>query len=162
MLLSETDQQEALSIAYLSALAARAGFVTSRQDFDRDGVDLQIRGGGGNFPTIDFQLKATINLVDAGYCWTFPLKKRNYDLLVADTQCPRYLAVLKMPRDRDTWLASSKNELVLRECLFWVSLRGWPASDNKTTVTINIPKANLLDSEALKLMVDLARRGETA
>ncbi len=160
-LLSDADRQEALSVVYLSALAASAGFVTGKHDFDRDGTDLQVRAGGGNFPTIDFQLKATFNLPGDNNNWKFPLKKRNYDLLIADTQCPRYLVVLKMPRDSANWVTITDSELVLKECLFWVSLKGLSPSDNTTSVTIEIPKANLLNETALKKMIDAARSGGT-
>ena len=51
-------------------------------------------------PAIEFQLKATINLSDPddGYV-RFPLRRRNYDLLIVDTQTPRLLMVLDLPSD---------------------------------------------------------------
>lgn len=45
-LLSEPDQKEALSIVYVRALAAWAGYLTSIPEPDRDSIDLQIRAGG--------------------------------------------------------------------------------------------------------------------
>jgi hypothetical protein len=59
-LLASTDCEEALSRAYVAAVAGGAGFVTAVMDFDRDGVDVQIRSGGLMRPSLDIQLKATI------------------------------------------------------------------------------------------------------
>ena len=61
-LLSSADQMEALSLVYARAVAARAGYVTSVRDLDRDGVDLHIQAGGAMRPAIDLQMKATGNL----------------------------------------------------------------------------------------------------
>ena len=60
-LLSKADKEEELSRIYARAVAAGAGYVTSVPEYDRDGVDLQIRAGGHMRPAIDLQLKATIN-----------------------------------------------------------------------------------------------------
>ncbi len=65
-LLSKADKEEELSRIYARAVAAGAGYVTSVPEYDRDGVDLQIRAGGHMRPAIDLQLKATINLEDKG------------------------------------------------------------------------------------------------
>jgi uncharacterized protein DUF4365 len=81
-LMKSADREEALSRAYIAAVAAGAGYVTALMDFDRDGVDVQIRAGGSMRPSLDIQLKATINLGEpANGVFRFPLKRRNYDLL---------------------------------------------------------------------------------
>lgn len=63
-LLSTADRMEVLSLVYARAVAARAGYVTSVRDLDRDGVDLHIQAGGAMRPAIDLQLKATGNMGD--------------------------------------------------------------------------------------------------
>ena len=60
--LTREDREEALSRVYARAVSAGAGYVTAECDFDRDGVDLQIRAGGTMRPAVDLQLKATVNL----------------------------------------------------------------------------------------------------
>ena len=42
-LLTVPDQKEQLSLVYVKALAARAGFATSVPEPDRDSVDLRIQ-----------------------------------------------------------------------------------------------------------------------
>lgn len=48
-LLATTDIEEALSEAYVTAIAARAGYAVAKRNFDRDSVDLTIECGV--FPT---------------------------------------------------------------------------------------------------------------
>jgi hypothetical protein len=60
-LLTTADRQEALSRADVSAIAASAGYVTSRPDLDRDSVDIVFGAGGSMRPSLHVQLKATMN-----------------------------------------------------------------------------------------------------
>lgn len=62
MLLTMADQKERLSLVYVNAVAARAGFVTSMPELDRDSVDLHIQAGGPRRPSLDLQLKASAAL----------------------------------------------------------------------------------------------------
>ena len=88
-LLAGADQKEALSLVYAKAAAARAGYVTSVPELDRDGIDLHVQAGGAMRPALDLQLKATVNLgPPADGRLPFPLKRRNYDLLRIETQIP--------------------------------------------------------------------------
>lgn len=159
-LLADTDIEEALSAAYVHAVAAGAGYVVAQRNFDRDGVDLTIEAGGGFRPKIDLQLKATINLsgTPAG-CFRYPCKKRNYDLLREETQTPRLLVVLHLPPTKEEWLTVNPSQLVLQNCAYWVSLRDAPENDNETSVTIDLPKANVFDVDALKALMAQSRTG---
>ena len=122
-LLTRADQKAAMSVVYAKAVAARAGYVTSIPDLDRDGVDLRIDAGGAMRPALDLQLKATARLgkPTAGSL-SFALKRRNYDLLRRDTQTPRILVVLVLPNNRDRWMTITQEELVLRRSAYWLSL----------------------------------------
>ena len=64
-LLTTPDQKEGLSVAYIKALAARAGFSTAVPEPDRDSVDVRIMAGGPRRPALDLQLKATTDLAGA-------------------------------------------------------------------------------------------------
>ena len=55
--LTEADQKEALSRAYVAAVAARAGYTTTTTNPDRDGIDLRIQASGRFRPALDVQLK---------------------------------------------------------------------------------------------------------
>ena len=133
VLLTGPDQEEALSRAYAYAVTARAGYVTAVPELDRDGVDLRIHAGGAMRPALDLQLKATVNLGEShdGH-FRFPLKRRNYDLLRIETQTPRLLVVLDLPRDEHEWMTITTDELVLRRRAYWLNLKGYEETANES------------------------------
>lgn len=159
-LLALTDSEEALSRAYIAAIAAGAGYVTAQMDFDRDGVDVQIRAGGLMRPSLDVQLKATINLgAAAGGSFRYPLKRRNYDLLREQSMVPRILVLLDLPTDKSDWMSVAPEQLVMRRCAYWVNLAGFAETQNKETVTISVYCANQFHVDGLKALMDKARTG---
>ncbi len=141
-LLTPADVEEALSVAYIHAVAAGAGFTVAKR------------------PKLDLQLKATINLGEAeSGVFRYPCPVGNYDELRATTQTPRLLVVLQLPRERSVWLSVGADELVMRRCAYWVSLQGAPETANLTSVTVSLPLANRLDIEALKALMQQSRTG---
>lgn len=162
-LLASADRKEGLSRAYLAAVAASAGYTLSAMDFDRDGIDVQVRAGGDMRPSLDVQLKATVRLgEDAGEAFVYSLKRRNYDLLRLPSMVPRILVVLALPDDETTWVEVSDACLVMRRCAYWTTLAGRPETSNKETVTVFIPKRNRLDPDGLKELMERARTGAIA
>lgn len=159
-LLTVPDQEEALSQVYAHAVAARAGYVTASYNFDRDGVDLQIRAGGAMRPAIDLQLKATVTLGEPrdGHV-QFPLRRRNYDLLIRETQTPRLLIVLDLPKDEREWMTITSDSLILRRRAYWLNLKEHQETTNATSVTVDIPVANIFDVSGLRRLMDQSRKG---
>ena len=159
-LLTIPDQEEAMSRAYTHAVAAGAGYVTADYSLDRDGVDLRIQAGGLMRPALELQLKATINL---GMAYDgvhhFPLAIRNYDLLRIETQTPRLLVVLDLPREQDQWMMVTADELVLRRKAYWLNLRGYEETPNQESVTVNIPVANVFNVDNLHSLMEQSRTG---
>lgn len=161
--MTSNDREEALSRTYVAAIAAGAGYVTAEQNLDRDGVDIQIRAGGSMRPSLDIQLKATMNLGGATNGeYRYSLKRRNYDLLREQTMVPRILVLLSLPPDESEWLSVTPEQLVLRRCAYWVSLSGVPETTNATSVTIPVRDVNKFDVEGLKALMERARTGAVA
>jgi hypothetical protein len=160
LLVSVSIKVSALSRAYLQAVAAGAGYVVASLDFDRDGIDCEIKAGGQMRPSLGIQLKATINLgeVRNGH-YSYSLKCRNYDLLREPTQTPRVLVVLALPQDEAEWLTVTDAELVLRRCAYWVSLANKPERDNRESVTVSLPEHQRFDVAALRALMDQSRTG---
>jgi hypothetical protein len=162
-LMTSTDREEALSRAYVAAVTAGAGYVTALMDFDRDGVDVEIRAGGSMRPSLDIQLKATINLGELiSGVFRFPLKRRNYDLLREETMIPRILVVLDLPANEMDWLNVHPDQLIMRRCAYWASLVGLEETENKESVTVSIEKNNRFDVDALRALMERARTGAFA
>ena len=147
-------------MAYVEAVATQAGCTVTRGPYpDRESVDMQIRAHGGMQPCLDVQLKATTTLgpVKDGSL-VFPLKAGNYEDLRKRTMIPKVLVVLDLPKDEEQWLTVEPLRLVLRKCAYWLTLTGFPARDNKETVTVRIPAQNIFDMEAVR---ELMRRVES-
>lgn len=160
-ILSLEDQQERLSEVYVSTVALSAGYSVAKSDLDRDGIDLQLRAGGGMLPQIDIQLKATYTLGEPqSGMYRYPLKVRNYNLLRLETLVPRILILYHMPKEFAQWAVFEPESLTLRRCAFWVNLAGLAETANSATVTIDVPANNIFNVSCLKSMMDKTRRGE--
>ena len=152
--------QEALSCAYVRAVAARAGYDVAPSGVDIDSVDLKIQAGGSMRPAIDLQLKATVNLGEPrDGCVSFPLPLKNYNDLRIDTQTPRLLVVLDLPKDDQRWMEVTGEELVLMRRAYWMSLKGAEETANISTVSVRIPATNLFNLESLRQLMDRSRTG---
>lgn len=159
-ILTSPDRKEALSRAYVMAVAASAGYTLAVQDFDRDGVDIQVRAGGEMRPNLDIQLKATVKLGGDGKDeFRYPLPRRNYDLLREQTFVPRILVVLDLPGDEKQWTSISTRQLVVRRCAYWANMKGLPETSNVTTVTVSIKKQNIFNTANLRKLMEQARTG---
>ena len=159
-LLDPNDIEEGLSRAYVKAIAAHAGYQTAESDFDKTGIDLTIEAGGKMRPKIDVQLKASYaHQPESDGSIKYPLKRRNYDLLIEATQTPRMLVFLCLPTEQKDWLEVTTASLILRKCAFWMSLKGLPATQNASTVTITIPAQNVFNVESLRDLMEKSRSG---
>jgi hypothetical protein len=161
-------RQEALSRAYVRAVAARAGVICGGTDNDF-GFDMILRAvvvHGGQFwdsgPQIDLQLKSTTRADVRDAEVFYDLEVRAYDLLRQETgDRLRLLVVLVLPEDEALWLSQSVEELVLRRCAYWKSLRGAAPTTNQATVRIAIPRANVFSAEALERLLAEAGGGDS-
>jgi hypothetical protein len=163
-MLTENDQKEELSYAYVHAVSSFAGFSCERTSKDRDSVDTRILAKGRltsdskiESPSIELQLKATCDLTPHGADqFSFPLPIKNYDDLRKKTQNPRYLVVFDMPAEKDTWLTLTTDSLIERRCAYWVSILGQPDLTNQTNRTVYIPKVNLFNAGSLRTLLEQA------
>ncbi|HEY3854973.1 MAG TPA: DUF4365 domain-containing protein [Verrucomicrobiae bacterium] len=142
------EQKQQFSFAYARAVAAVARIAVDQPHVDNDSVDLTFRkrGGGGSVrsPQLDAQVKCTeaanIHQTDIA----FVLKLKNYeDLRPTNLLVPRILVIVVVPEQLTDWVAHSEDELVMRKCGYWLSLRGAVATTNETSVTVHLPKENV-------------------
>ena len=161
-LITGPDQKEGLSVAYVKALAARAGFSTAVPEPDRDSVDVRIMAGGPRRPALDLQLKSTTDLAEAQDGFRrFRLRIKNYNDLRIETQTPRLLVVLDLPQDEVQWMTITMEELVLRRRAYWVSLQqGHEEVVRQETVTVRIPEGNVFDVATLQTLMERSRNGD--
>ena len=88
-----------MSLSYIHAVAARAGFELMEPRIDIDSVDGLLKSTTGRRPQIDFQAKATSQPLLHAQTLIFPLPIKNYNDLRAETINPRILIVVALPMD---------------------------------------------------------------
>jgi hypothetical protein len=162
------QQKEQFSHAYIYAVAASAGysFQIAARPLDFDGINIILAGGIGSgiirYPRLELQVKCTSRDVIGQEAIRYPLEVKNYnDLKVENIQTPRLLILVVVPDNLDNWLIQSQQELCLKYCGYWVSLRRQPPTQNQTTVTISIPRQNIFNVQALTTLMQLIEAGET-
>ena len=62
---------------------------------------------------------------------------------------PIILGLLIIPENEKEWTKWSKEELMIKGCMYWLSLAGKDETANKANVTIKIDKHNVINSETL-------------
>ena len=165
----ENSQKEQYSIAYLSMIAATAGFNFNHPEKDY-GVDASVkevekRKNGRISETgigLDFQLKAT----QRWKCSNdnkiiYSLEVKNYNDLLDRKYggTPLILGLLCLPKKGDFHPNNSCVSLILKHAMFWYTpSRDLEPSSNKKSVTIQIPTGNLLTARALSDLMDLYKQ----
>jgi hypothetical protein len=169
--LSPPNIESELSYAYLHAVASRAGMSCreANRHEDNHGVDATLTAwgpfaGGGLLTEVDMkiQLKATVGQpADDGTHFSYFLSgvNRYNDLRSATVSVARILVVLFLPADAQDWLGHSADQLVLRRCAYWQSLRGAPDITTSSGTTVKLPKTQVFSPDGLaQLAVRLSRR----
>ncbi len=159
------DRKELFSDAFLYAITARAGCTLAKPSLDRTSTDWCVKSVAGMYPQIDVQLKCTSQALpvdDEASEFSFVLDNlKNYaDLIEEDVLVPRLLIVVFVPEDLDEWVILASEQLVLRHCAYWVSLRGEPPTENTSSITIKIPANQRFDHEALSSMMEEIEQGD--
>jgi hypothetical protein len=151
------DVKERLSVAYVTAVAAKAGCQISKLDIDKQSIDATVRPISGRKVSIDLQLKATSKdcLTEDSVIFDLPINNYN-DLRDIHSTAPHYLVVLVLDHSDADWLSQSEDAMLIRRCAYWLDLRGAEASANATAVRIKIPRCNQFDPAALSRMMSLA------
>ena len=166
--MTENEQKQQLSIAYVHAVAARAGYACQVINIDNDSIDVQLAARGFvhekavlRSPKIDVQLKATSQpvLKESHLSFTLPIK--NYNELREPVLVPRILVVLLLPEDDALWLVQSEDAMITKHCAYWMALLGRSETGNQRSVTVQLPREQQFTVPILRsLMERVARREE--
>lgn len=172
-LLPPIEIESELSYAYLHAVASKAGMsceVTGRHA-DNMGVDAHIRAAELFSPdsiltdlNLDIQLKATINQpapINGKYSYFLKGVDRYNKLKLESVATPRILVVLFLPRVDTDWLLQTEDQLIIKNCAWWVSLKGAAATDNGSGQTVYLPSDQVFNVNGLRgIMTRLSRQEE--
>lgn len=158
-------QQEQYGNAYITALAAVAGFAMNKPTVDDDSIDWVIaaRGPYKTFvsPKIEVQLKCPYGFTADEATIGYSISMKNYnDLRNPRVMVPRVLIVVCIPAAIEEWIGYHDEGLTLKRCAYWKSLVNEPDVTNKTEITVRLPKSQRLTVESLQLLMDRAGAGE--
>lgn len=161
--------KEDMSICYLQAITAVNGIGLERYHHDEDSTDvvikkiIDIKGIGRFDSSIRVQLKSTSS--SSQYSIgdneiTYKLKVKNYNDLCMDSTTPSILALLILPDDQNEWVSWSDEELLIRGRMYWLGLQGKSVSSNSNSVSVKIPKCNILNNQTVEaLLITAAEEG---
>jgi hypothetical protein len=144
----EDEQKQQYTMAYVRAVAAAAGFSATRPDVDDDSVDLIIGQTGGRgmlrSPQLHVQVKGTSIEQASTIEISQLIKRKNYDDLRAENLVnPKLLISVVVPKDPLDWLQQSEQELILRQCGYWMSLRKREPTENTSGITVKLPRTQI-------------------
>lgn len=172
-LLPPIEIESELSYAYLHAVAAKAGMSCecSGRHVDKLGVDATVTAAEQFTPesvltdlTLAIQLKATIAASSEknGRLSYFIKEVKKYDKLrTSAVSIPRILVVLFLPKDAADWMHQTEEQLSIKKCAWWVSLRGAPETDNDSGVTVYLPRTQVFNVQSLRdIMTRLSKQEE--
>ncbi len=158
--------QERLSVAYVSAVVARAGFSLwngPSTEYGTDGMIQRIRklpNGQyhGTGDSIMIQIKATITSELKGKDVIYDMRIDAYNKLAnweGDTPC--LLVLLCLPRSADEWLYLDEDNLLLKKCCYWKHICD-PPSGNQSQQRIHIPRSQVFDAKAVSYLFNEYRK----
>lgn len=159
-LISLNDKREQLSLAYVSAVASKAGYSISNVNLDRDSIDITVSSGSSRRASVAFQLKATSSPEWIGDELCFQLKKKNFNDLAIQRQVPLLLLVMELPASESDWLLIDENRLQLKKCCWYLSLEGRPKLEDQKSKVVRIPKENAFSVSVLKSLIAQSNEGK--
>ncbi|NOR47479.1 MAG: DUF4365 domain-containing protein [Methanosarcinaceae archaeon] len=168
MSLTREHRQEDLSIAYISAVAAKAGYNCGRPGGHDYGIDVEIRTvekirnkRRDTGYTLNIQAKASYNfqLSDDERWVIYDLNVDTYNMLVEKRGTPTILILYCMPSNEDEWVSICEEYTTLKRCGYWVSLEGMGFSLNSSKQRIKIPREQMFTELALKSIMSSIESG---
>jgi hypothetical protein len=62
----------------------------------------------------------------------------------------KLLVVFRLPADENEWLRLSEDQLVMKKCAYWVSLRGALEVTGQESTTVRVPRKNVFSPDAFR------------
>lgn len=159
--------KERLSIAYISAVAAKAGVacrITTAPEYGTDLHLVKINHINGKFVDtgwiLNCQVKSTSN-------WEFQSNQIAYDmetdafnkLAEWDGSTPCILVLFCLPKVSDKWLTVDENELIMKNCCYWIKINE-PPTTNKSKKRVFVPRSQLLTPNTINDLLEQVRQGK--
>jgi hypothetical protein len=138
-------------------------------NLDVDGVDWQIASPGyrglPRSPKLELQVKSWSISKGTDENWRYPMAYKHFNQLAGSGfEVRRFLAVVIVPSDAPKYINCTTERAAMHNAAYWTSLvdmePDWNA-DPESTLTIDVPKANLLSIETLTQLLMSTQAGES-
>lgn len=166
--MTEQHKEEALSKAYIYAIAARAGATVSIRDYDY-GIDVSfheiVEIDGDRIEcgaTFNSQLKASTHWNMDTTSVIYDIKADAYNRLVTiknKATVPCILILMCLPKDPVEWHTICEEYLLIRKCCYWFNWQIDTKTLNSQSVRIHIPRDQLFTPEALTALFQQFSKG---
>ncbi|MER5626410.1 DUF4365 domain-containing protein [Streptosporangium sp. NPDC002544] len=148
----------------MQVLAAAAGLQASVLTPDCTGVDFDISAPveiRGDFPAMRVQVKTWTTPKGDDNDWIYPrLTEKRFNALAGGARrIPRFLFLVIVPDKVAEYAKGDEDGLLLSHAAYWHSLADHDRIDSprcKGTVTVRVPKKNLLTVNTLRTLLDPA------
>ena len=155
--MTENEQKQQLSVAYVHAVAARTGYTCQVQNVDDDSVDVQIGAKGYVHDRSAHLLTsnrdpAQGDIIPAIEAKLLELSIGSEELSRASrtTLIPRLLLVLVLPKNPAEWMETSEECMISRRCAYWASLLGMRETSNTSKISVRLPRSQQFNVEQLQ------------
>jgi len=147
---------------FIYAMACAAGFTTSKQILDVDGVDWQIAypgpKGTTRSPKIEVQVKSWSSPILEEGSFRYRLSIQHYNHLAGPGfQLPRFLALVIVPPHASKYAICDYENMKLGMAAYWLSLADQEVKptgdDDPRSVVVAVPQRNFLTVEALSALL---------
>lgn len=143
---------------YVRVLASAAGLIVMKEDIDATGVDLGFRAHSeharARFPTIEAQVKTcSTPEIRSGILVFRELSETQFNMLAgSDFTVPRFLFVICVPRDHQSYAVLSSEGVMLQRLGYFISLETETPIENpdrRRRRTVRLPLGNVLTTSSL-------------
>lgn len=166
----ESIQKEDINIGYIYALCASVGVDYEIVRHDEDSTDgilkkkILLPDDKYYNSELRIQLKATSSTrqyQDKGKYIKYKLKAKNYNDLCARGTSPIVLGLLVLSKDDVSECVHwTKEELLIRGCMYWGDFSNEEQTNNESTKTVCIDKNHVLNKESLIEILEKIAREE--
>lgn len=165
------NRREKFGRDYVRAIASAAGLFVHTYDPDRDGVDLGFRFPGRLNGVVSTAVEARVALwaqdthLPATAEWHYQgLGEDQFNRLAGDDfTVPRYLILVRVPPDEESYLEFRTDGIILRHLAYYCSLRDESPierPDPRRYRAVRVPVANVLTTGSLLNLVCSVRVAE--
>ena len=144
----------------MNAICAAGGVSFEPQIHDDDSKDITLKKLLDNpkfHSNIGVQLKSSSGNIDKGDYIKYRLKKKNYDDLRTRATMRTYLFLFLIPGDEEEWINQDNEKLILKKCMYFLDLSELEDSENSETVTITVPKKNVVSVNNIIALLEKER-----